>query len=303
MEDKNLNVELKEKPSSINENDKIVSNELLLKAGIYFGHKTQVWNPKMAKFIHSKRKGIHILDVSKTIKAIEFAYKIVNEYAQKGATFIFVGTKKHAKEIVKEQALRTNSFFVSERWLGGTLTNQATIFKQLKKLTELEAAQAAGFPERTKKEALNDERALLKLQKNFEGIREMRRQPAFMIVVDPNNDTIAVQEARKKGVKIIGIVDSDGDPDLVDLPIPANDDSVKSIRLILTILADAIVQAKGGVVELAYQNKEEYDLGENEAEVKKPEDRTSRNKYQPKVRTKLGPKPKVHASLKEEGNK
>ncbi|PAK21386.1 30S ribosomal protein S2 [Mycoplasmopsis agassizii] len=261
MENKNLNIEADNLVSNEIDGEKIVPNNLVLSAGIYFGHRTQNWNPKMSKFIHSKRKGIHIIDVSKSMKALELTYKIIQNAAAKGATFVFVGTKKHAKEIIKEEAMRSNSFFVSERWLGGTLTNAKTIFSQIKELERLENLKARDYDSYTKKEALELEKKLQKLQRNFEGIREMRRQPNFMIVVDPEHDKIAVTEARRKGVKIIGVVDTDGNPDDVDLAIPANDDSVKSIRLILTVLADAIVTAKGGVAKLAYKNDVNFDLG------------------------------------------
>lgn len=258
---KTENLDIPAEVTAVNEEEiKIVPNNLVLMAGLYFGHKTQMWNPKMAKFIHSKRKGIHIIDVAKSIKALELTYKIINHSASKGAKFIFVGTKKHARAVVKEQALRSNSFYVAERWLGGTLTNNSTIFSRIKRLEHLEALKANNFATYTKKESVALEKELVKLEKNFDGIRLMKRQPNFMIVVDPVADKIAVTEARKKGVKIIGIVDTNGDPDLVDLAIPANDDSVKSIRLILTVLADAIVTAKGGTALLAYQNNENYNL-------------------------------------------
>ncbi|VEU68298.1 30S ribosomal protein S2 [Mycoplasmopsis pulmonis] len=242
---------------------KIIPNSKFLEAGVYFGHRTQQWNPKMKKFIHSKRRGIHILDVSKTSKALEWAYKIINAAAAKGATFIFVGTKKHAKEIVKEQAQRTNSYYVTERWLGGTLTNSKTIFSRVRRLFDLEKMAENNFEGYTKKEGIEFKKELSKLQKNFEGIREMKTQPNFMIVVDPNVDRIAVKEARDKGVKIIGILDSDANPDFVDLGIPANDDSIKSISLILTVLADAIVNAKGGKDLFAYQDEANIILPED----------------------------------------
>lgn len=234
----------------------IVSKQKLLEAGTYFGHKTNLWNPKMKPFIHSKKMKTHIIDIAQTKKALEYAYKLIEKYAQKGASFIFVGTKKQAKDVVKEQALRTNSAYVSERWLGGTLTNNRTIMNQVRTLSDLEKLAENNYEGYTKKEGVEFSKKLEKLQRNLSGIRNMRHLPQVMIVADVNVDTIAVQEARKKNIKIIGILDTNSDPSLVDFGIPANDDSVKSINLIITILADAIVSAKNGKQLFAYQNDE-----------------------------------------------
>lgn len=238
------------------EEQKIVSKSKLLEAGTYFGHKASFWNPKMKPYIHTKKAGIHIIDIAKTQHAIEMAYNFIYKYALKGANFIFVGTKKQAKKTVKEQALRTNSAYVSERWLGGTLTNSKTIFSSLRKLQELEKQAETNYEGYTKKEGVLKSKELAKLQKNLEGIRHMRQQPQIMIVADPQNDLIAIKEARKKNVRIFGILDSNADPALVDFGIPANDDSAKSIALIFTILADAIVAAKNGTQLFAYQPDE-----------------------------------------------
>ncbi|MGY6172507.1 30S ribosomal protein S2 [Candidatus Mycoplasma pogonae] len=241
----------------------IVSKAKLLEAGTYFGHRVAQWNPKMKPYIHTKKSGIHIIDIVKTQNAIEFAYKLVNKFAQKGASFIFVGTKKQAKKAIKEQALRTNSSYVSERWLGGTLTNNKTIFTSVRKMRDLEKQAENNFEGYTKKEGVLKSKELAKLQKNLNGIRDMRQIPQVMIIADPQDDIIAVKEARKKGVKVIGILDSNADPSLVDLGIPANDDSSKSIALIVTILADAIVAAKNGKELFAYKTDEEVVLPED----------------------------------------
>ncbi len=236
-----------------NEEKEIVSINKLLEAGVYFGHKKDKWNPKMKPFIHGVKNGTHIIDVSKTHKAIEMAFKLISKATEKGATFIFVGTKKQARDIIKEQAIRTNSAYVSERWLGGTLTNSKTIFSRIRVMEDLEDLENRGFEGYTKKEGILMKKKLDKLHKNLTGIRSLQRAPQFMIVANPNEDLIAIKEAKKRNVKVIGIVDTDTDPELVDIGIPANDDSVKSLNLIITILADAIVFGKGGQPKYAYQ--------------------------------------------------
>ncbi|MFV8479254.1 30S ribosomal protein S2 [Mycoplasma sp. VS428] len=240
----------------------IVSKTKLLEAGAYFGHKTHAWNPKMKEFIvpNKKNKGSHIIDITKTQKYLEYAYSLVNTLASKGASFIFVGTKKQAREAVKEAAERTGSLYVTERWLGGTLTNNQTIMSSVQKMKDLEAKAAKNFAGYTKKEALEFNKELDKLHKNLNGIRDMQRLPQVMIVADPNEDEIAVKEAKRKKIKVIGILDTNSNPDLLDFGIPANDDSAKSIMLIMTILADAIVKARGGQVKFAYQEDDKVVL-------------------------------------------
>lgn len=255
----------------------IISKQKLLEAGVYFGHKTSQWHPKMAQFLlKRKRNQTHIIDVLKTQKMLEIAYKLVEKFAQKGAKFIFVGTKKQARKVVEEQAIRTNSIYVSGRWLGGTLTNSRTILSRLKAMEDLEKQAADNFEGYTKKERLSKQKQLSKLQKNLNGIKGLRDIPLFsliMLVADPIKDIIAVKEARKKGIKIIGITDSNVDPSLVDFGIPANDDSTKSITLIFTVLADAIAAAKGGKPLFAYQTDEQIILPED------PEREQKQNRY------------------------
>lgn len=231
----------------------IVSKDKLLEAGVYFGHKKDKWNPKMKPYINGVKKGTHIIDIEKSKRTLEFAYSLIKSYAEKGATFVFVGTRKQAKEAVKANALRTNSFYVSERWLGGTLTNSRTIFQRVRRMEELEQLAATNYAGYTKKEGVLFAKELAKLHKNLQGIREMRRKPNVMIVADPSADDIAVKEAQRLGVKVIGIVDTNNDPSSVNVAIPGNDDSVKSVTLILTILADAIAEAKGGKPLFAFQ--------------------------------------------------
>lgn len=247
----------------------IVSKEKLLEAGTYFGHKKSIWNPKMKEFLYPQTKrGMHMINTAITLQRLEFIYNLLLKIVSKNprANFIFVGTKKQAKDTIKENALRTGSFYVSERWLGGTLTNASTIFKRVKTMEELEALAAKNFEGYTKKEGLLKQKELDKLHKNLEGVRKMHGTPQFMIVADPNEDAIAVKEARSKGVKVIGILDSNSDPDKVDFGIPANDDSAKSIALIITILADAIAVARGGKAKFAYQPDEKIILPEFKSE-------------------------------------
>lgn len=243
------------------ENQKnIVSKDKLLEAGVYFGHRKSMRNPKMIPYIVRTQRGTHIIDIEKTKRAIQFAYDLIKNYTDRGATFIFVGTRKQAKKTIKENALRTNSFYVSERWLGGTFTNSRTIFQRVRRMEQLENLAKNNYEEYTKKEGLLFERELQKLQRNLQGIRAMRRRPNIMIIADPAHDAIAIKEAKKLGVRTIGIVDTNNDPSSVDVAIPANDDSMKAVTLIITILADAIVSKKGGTQLFAFQNDSEINL-------------------------------------------
>ncbi|TPE57553.1 30S ribosomal protein S2 [[Mycoplasma] falconis] len=256
----------KQQPKELKNNEnQVVSREKLLEAGTYFGHRVSQWNPKMKQYIWGKRKGIHIIDIAKTQKTLEYAYKLLNKMAQKPISFIWVGTKKQAKAAIEEAANRTNSVYVNERWLGGTLTNSQTIFKSVKELERLEALQADGYKGYTKKEGLLMDKKIAKLQKNLGGIRKLAGKavmPQVMISASPIDDEIAIREAKKKGLKIFAIQDSNSDPDLVDFVIPANDDSVKSITLIATILADAIAAARGEKQVFAFKPSEEVILPE-----------------------------------------
>lgn len=264
-----------EKPTTSSEVE-VVSKQKLMEAGAYFGRRASLWNPKMEQYIKEKKGGRHHIDVLKTQKMLEIAYKLIYKFAQKGATFMFVGTKKQAKKVILEQAIRTNSIYVSDRWLGGTLTNSRTILSRLKTMEQLEKLAENNFEGYTKKEGLLKQKQLQKLQKNLNGIRKLKEtkfETLIMLVADPNKDIIAVQEAKKKEVKIIGVVNTNTDPSLVDFPIPANDGSIKTLTLIFTILADAISAAKGGKQLFAFQPESQVILPED------PEREQKQTKY------------------------
>ena len=273
--------ETKNEQANATNEPEIVSREKLLEAGTYFGHRVSQWNPKMKQYIYGKRMGIHIIDIAKTQKALEYAYKILYKMALKPISFIWVGTKKQAKKAIEEAAARTNSVYVSERWLGGTLTNSQTIFKSVRVLEDLEEKKAAGYVGRTKKEGLECDKKIAKLQKNLGGIRKLANKGAFpqvMICASPLDDEIAIKEAKKKGIKIFAINDTNTNPDLADFVIPGNDDSTKSLTLIITILADAICAARGNKQLFAYKPNDEIILPE---EIKKDSSlNQNKNKYQ-----------------------
>ncbi len=227
-----------------------VTMEDLLKAGVHFGHVTRRWNPKMRDYIFMERNGIHIIDLKKTLKLLQRAYDAMREIAATGEPILFVGTKNQAKEIIKSEALRCGQPYIIERWLGGTLTNFATIKKSIRHLENLEKMVADGTVENlTKKERLQIEREIAKMKKVFEGIQDMKRLPAAIYIVDIKKEEIAVKEALKLGIPIFAIVDTNVDPELVDYPIPGNDDSTKSIGLITRIMADAVLEGRRKVEE------------------------------------------------------
>ena len=214
----------------------------MLKAGLHFGHQTRRWNPKMAAYIYTERNGIYIIDLQKTVKKLEEAYNFVRELGEKGETLLFVGTKKQAQEAVAKQATRVNMPYVSERWLGGMLTNFQTVSKRVARLKELEEmdfsdVRGSGL---TKKELLLLEREKDKLAKQLGGIRNMNRTPSAMFVVDINKESLAVEEAHKLGIPVIAIVDTNTDPEAVEYPIPANDDAIRGIELLTSLMADAV---------------------------------------------------------------
>jgi small subunit ribosomal protein S2 len=217
----------------------------LINAGVHFGHGVSRWNPKMAPFIFTKRGNIHIIDVKKTLAGILVAKKLLADVVSSGKDVVFVGTKRQAQKVVESVAAKCGMHYVSERWLGGTLTNFRTIRSQLQKLQQLEAMQEDGTLEKeSKKQASRLKRELRKLKSNLEGIREMTRLPGAVVVVDANKEYLALREAKKLGVTTIGIIDTDSNPDTVDVAIPANDDSIRAIDLILSELADAVAIGK-----------------------------------------------------------
>ncbi len=233
----------------------------LLEAGVHFGHKKRRWNPKMAKFIFAERQGIHIIDLRKTMEQLEKAYKRVAEVAGSGGSILFVCTKRQGKDIVAEEAQRAGVFYMTERWPGGTLTNFSTIRSRIERMKELERMKEEGDLQRLpKKEAALLEKELQKLQKVFGGIRDMEKLPDLIFIIDIVHEEIAVHEANKLGIPIVALVDTNGDPDKVDLPIPGNDDAIRSIKLITKVIADAVIEGKQGkdylVKESEFEGKE-----------------------------------------------
>ncbi|MGQ9512552.1 30S ribosomal protein S2 [Thermodesulfitimonas sp.] len=227
----------------------VVSMKQLLEAGVHFGHQTRRWNPKMAPYIFMDRNGIYIIDLQKTVKKIEEAYNFVKELAANGGIVLFVGTKKQAQQSIQEEAERCGMFYVNQRWLGGMLTNFQTIRRRVERLHELERLIESGQLElRTKKEAAELLREKEKLQKYLGGIKNMRRLPDALFVVDPRKERIAVAEARKLRIPVVAIVDTNCDPDLIDYVIPGNDDAIRAVRLITSKIADAVIEGREGVV-------------------------------------------------------
>ena len=231
----------------------VVTMRKLLEAGAHFGHQTRRWDPKMKPNIYTVKNGFHIINLEKTQEALDVAYNAMKAIAEKGGRVLFVGTKKQAQAIVMEEALRSGSFYVNQRWLGGTLTNYRTIQKRIKRLVEIEQMEETGTIENyPKKEIALIRKEAGKLENFLGGIKEMRKLPDAVFVVDPKEDYNAVLESRKLNIPVFGLVDTNCNPALVDYAIPGNDDAVKSIKLFVATMADAIVEAKGGVLEVAY---------------------------------------------------
>lgn len=228
----------------------VVSMKQLLEAGVHFGHQTRRWNPKMARFIFTERNGIYIIDLQKTVQKVDEAYEFVRDLAAKGESILFVGTKKQAQNSIREEAERCNQFYVNERWLGGMLTNFRTIQTRIARLKELEAMFEDGTVEQyTKKEAMLMQRELQKLEKNLGGIKDMKKLPGAIFVVDSKKEEIAVKEARKLGIPVIATVDTNCDPDVIDFPIPANDDAICAVKLLTSKIADAVLEGRQGQQE------------------------------------------------------
>ncbi len=225
----------------------VISMKQLLEAGVHFGHQTRRWNPKMAPFIFTDRNGIYIIDLQKTVKKVEEAYNFVKQLSFNGDTILFVGTKKQAQEAVREEAERCSMFFVNQRWLGGMLTNFQTIRRRIDRLLELEKMETNGamevLPKKEVAELLHEKE---KLQKFLGGIKEMRRLPGALFVIDPRKERIAVAEARKLGIPIVAIVDTNCDPDEIDYIIPGNDDAIRAVRLLTSKMAEAVLEGKQG---------------------------------------------------------
>ena len=227
----------------------VISMKQLLEAGCHFGHQTRKWNPKMKKYIFTDRNDIHILNLEDTSKQIDAAYVFIKEKVLAGASVLFVGTKKQASETVKQEAERSNMFYVNSRWLGGTLTNFSTIRKRIDRMNKLNNMEALGdFDLLPKKEVIKLKAERDKLAANLTGIKDMTSIPGLIVLVDPHTEHIAVQEAKKLGIPTVGIVDTNSNPEDVDVCIPANDDAIGSVKLIISALTDAIIEAKQGVV-------------------------------------------------------
>lgn len=236
----------------------VVSMKQLLESGVHFGHQTRRWNPKMKPYIFTERNGVYILDLQKTVKGLERAYDFLREVSKGGGSVLFVGTKKQAQETIRDEALRCGQFYINHRWLGGLLTNFSTIRRRVNRMIELQELEEKESMERmSKKElaALKKERA--KLEKFLLGIKDMRSLPDALVIVDPRRENIAVMEARKLNIPIVAIVDTNCDPDLIDFPIPGNDDAIRAIRLIIGTLANAIIEGKQGVDGVAEAPSEE----------------------------------------------
>ncbi len=225
----------------------VISMKQLLEAGVHFGHQTRRWNPKMAPYIYTERNGIHIIDLQKTVGLVDDAYNAIFDVVEQGGTILFVGTKKQAQETVAEEATRCGMYYVNERWLGGMLTNFKTIQSRIDRLKKIEKMEEDGTFERLpKKEVIALKKEQEKLEKNLGGIKEMKRLPDAIFVVDPKKEQICIQEAQSLGLTIIGIADTNCDPDELDYIIPGNDDAIRAVKLIVSKMADAVIEANQG---------------------------------------------------------
>ena len=261
----------------------VVSMNNLLEAGVHFGHQTKRWNPKMKPYIYGSRDEIYIIDLQKTAKAIEEAYAVLKEIASNGGKVIYVGTRKQAQDAVRDEAMRSESYYINERWLGGTLTNFRTIRGRVKRLEEIENMEKDGtFDLLPKKEVSGLKKEYAKLDKILCGIRSMEKLPQAMVIVDPSKEEIAIREARKLNIPVVGIVDTNCDPDMVDYVIPSNDDAIRAVKLIIGVLNNAVVEANGGkIVDYSTTNSEDSkDIMKRAVEsVKRREERPKNNNF------------------------
>jgi len=232
----------------------VISMKQLLEAGVHFGHQTRRWNPKMAEYIYTERNGIYIIDLQKTVRKADEAYMFIRQVSMNAGTILFVGTKKQAQDSIREEAERCGMYFINNRWLGGTLTNYTTIKKRINRLAELTQMQTNGtFDVLPKKEVAKLKLEMEKLEKNLGGIKTMPGLPSCMFVVDPKKEHIAVMEARRLGIPIVGIVDTNCDPEEVDYVIPGNDDAIRAVKLIAGRMADAVIEGRQGEQLVAEQ--------------------------------------------------
>jgi small subunit ribosomal protein S2 len=270
------------------------SLEDLLKSGVHFGHLTRRWNPKMKPYIFMERNGIHIIDLQKTMQNLEKAYNVLKEIAATGDPILFVGTKNQAKEILQSEAIRCEMPYIVERWLGGTLTNFSTIKKSIRHLENLEKMNLDGTIEKlTKKERLHIDREIEKMKKVFIGIQEMKKIPGAIFIVDIKKEEIAVKEARKLNIPIFALVDTNCDPDLIDYPIPGNDDSTKSVTIISKIVADAILEGRESIQAKALEEEEMAVKKEEKLEKAEKAEKTSKSTKAPKPKEKEKDEEKV----------
>ncbi len=252
----------------------VVSMSYLLEAGVHFGHQKRRWNPKMKEFIYTSRDDIYIIDLQKTVKQLEEAYEALKEIAQNGGTVLYVGTKKQASEAMEENAKRTNMYFVTERWLGGTLTNFKTIRNRIKRLEEIEKMEEEGtFEKLPKKEVIKIKKEYEKLNKNLRGIRDMKKIPNALIVVDPRVEETAIREARKLKIPVFGLVDTNSDPSLVDYVIPANDDAVRAVKLVVGALTNAVAEVNGNEIFECVSTEDQKKAAKREERESKKETR------------------------------
>ncbi|MEG1501927.1 MAG: 30S ribosomal protein S2 [Synergistaceae bacterium] len=225
----------------------VVSMKQLLECGVHFGHQTRRWNPKMKPFIFTERNGIYIIDLQKTVKGLEKAYDFVREVSKSGGNILFVGTKRQAQDPIRDEALRAGQFFINQRWLGGLLTNFATIRRRVMRMVELQTMEADGSINKyPKKEVILLRKDREKLEKNLSGIKDMKNIPDALFIIDPRREDIAILEARKLNIPIIAIVDTNCDPDFIDFPIPGNDDAIRAIELVVSLMADAFIEGRQG---------------------------------------------------------
>jgi small subunit ribosomal protein S2 len=237
----------------------IVTMKQLLETGVHFGHRTRRWDPKMARYIYTERNGVHIIDLQQTVKALEKSYALVRDAVAQGQKVLFVGTKRQAQESIRQEATRCNMPYVNQRWLGGTLTNWRTIRERIDHLKELERRRDAGeFSVLTKREALMLDREIEKLNIRLGGIRDMDRLPGVVFVIDTKNEETAIKEADRLGIPIVGVVDTNGDPDRIDYVIPANDDAIRAIRLLTSKVADAALEGVALRKEMAPEEEEVF---------------------------------------------
>ncbi len=247
----------------------VVSMSYLLEAGVHFGHQTKRWNPKMKEYIYNSRDDIYIIDLQKTVEKMEEAYAALNKIASDGGKVLYVGTKKQAQEVCKEEAERSSMYYMTERWLGGTLTNFKTIRRRVNRLEEIEKMEKDGtFDKLPKKEVINLKKEYEKLNKNLCGIREMTKLPQAIIIVDSTKEYNAIREARKLHIPVFGLIDTNCDPDDVDYVLPGNDDAVRSIKVVLGSLTNAIIEANGGTI-IDYVSEDDRKVSKEKKEQKK----------------------------------